>query len=201
MQCPFKMKGRYVLKIKEEKSPQAQRGTDIHKSFEEAILNGTPLPDEFDFYSDYVELLRGTGAQPELKVGVDRDWQPVPFDSEDAWIISVLDLWLVRGNVAHGWDWKTGKIYPDHLKQKEFYTAMMFNTLPPEVERVTFTNVYMDLKKAVPDTFERKDIPNLQERWGNRIRVMERDTDCVPTPSFSCNYCAVSKRKGGPCPF
>lgn len=201
MQCPMKKKVKYDLKIKEERSPSAQRGTDIHKQFEEAVRNGSPLPPEFDFYNDYVVTLRSAGAQPELKAAVTRGWKPVDFESPDAWIISVLDLWLVRGNTAYGWDWKTGKEYDDHVKQKEFYSAVMLGTTPPEVDKFVFTNVYMDLKKATPHEFTRLEVENFQARWGNRIELMERDTECAPTPNFFCRWCVGSKAKGGPCPF
>lgn len=201
MSCPAKKKYRYDDKLKEESHPAAQRGKDIHASFEEAIKDGRPLPNEFVFYADYVKTLRAAGAYSELKAAVNRSWEPCEFDSPDAWIISVLDLWLVRGTIAYGWDWKTGKVYDDHVKQKEFYSAVMLNTLLPEVEKVVFSNVYVDLQKAVPHEFTRSEILNLQARWGNRIALMERDTECSPTPNFFCRYCSFSKAKGGPCAF
>lgn len=213
MQCPMKMKGRYVLKIKEERSTAAQRGVDIHTCFENAVSDGVALPAEFSFYEEYVRKLRALGAKPELKMAVRRDWQPTDYDSEDAWLIGIADLWLVQGKIAYGWDWKTGKIYDDHVKQKEFYTCLLADA-HPEVDRFVFSNIYLDLKDERTHKFTRfpqqekdekgnwlPDVDLLRTRWGNRIAVMERDTECVPTPSFSCRYCAVSKARGGPCPF
>lgn len=201
MQCPFKKKARYELGVKEQKHPAAQRGTDIHKQFEEAIVNGSQLPDEFRLYGDYVARLREAGASSELKVGVDRSWAPVSYESPDAWLIGVLDLWITMGRTAIGLDWKTGKEYPDHLKQKEFYCCLLADA-HPMVEEFIFTNVYLDLGKNSEHRFTRNEVVNtLRPRWSNRIAVMERDTDCVPTPNFMCRYCAASKAKGGPCPF
>lgn len=201
MQCPFKKKARYELKVKDEPGPAAQRGTLIHSQFEEAIVNGSSLPSEFSLYTDYVNALRTAGAHSELKIAVDRSWKPCAYDLADAWLIGVVDLWLVTGNRGIGLDWKTGKEYPDHVKQKEFYSCMLADA-HPEVEEFVFTNVYLDLGKNAEHKFTRQEIDEvLRPRWANRIAVMERDTDCVPTPSFSCRYCAASKAKGGPCHF
>jgi hypothetical protein len=197
----MKKRGKYELGIREERGPQAARGVELHKSFEEAISTGSALPPEFTLYDDYVVALRAAGALPELKVAVDRSWKPLPFDSPDAWIIGILDLWLVRGTRADGWDWKSGKIYDDHVKQKEFYTCLLADACP-EVEEFTFTNVYIDLGKNIPHKFTRQEVlETLRPRWQSRIELMERDTECAPTPSYACRWCPVSKAKGGPCPF
>lgn len=197
----MKKKGRYDLGIKEERGPQAQRGVDIHKHFEEAITNGTPLPPEFQHYDDYVGRLRSAGALSELKLGVTRTWDPVPYEDPNAWIIAIIDLWAVQGVQGTGIDWKTGKIYYDHIKQKEFYSCVLAAHYP-KVNVFSFWNVYLDLNDRLEDIFGREEIEKtLRPRWTSRIEMMERDTECAPTPNFFCRWCAVSKRKGGPCPF
>lgn len=200
MQCPMKKKGRYELGIQEKRSPAAERGVSVHSAFEQAILAGGKLPKEFSFYDEYIGRLRMASPMPELRVAVDRDWQPTPYDNPEAWLIGVVDCWTVQGKVGYGWDWKTGKVYDDHVKQKEFYTCLLADAYP-DVEVFKFCNVYVDLEEEKTHEFTRLDVANLRTRWANRIAVMERDNICAPTPSFSCRYCAISKAKGGPCPF
>jgi hypothetical protein len=200
MSCPMKKKGRYELGIKEERGPAASRGVDVHAAFEHSVLTGDPLPVEFAFYEDYIKRLRSCSAKPELKIGVDREWKPTEYDSPDSWLIGIVDLVADQGDTVYGWDWKTGKIYDDHVKQKEFYTCMLADAYPA-ANKFVFSNIYVDSKQEKTHTFTRTDVDHLRGRWGNRIAVMERDTDCAPTPSFGCRYCPVSKARGGPCPF
>lgn len=201
MQCPMKKKGKYELGIREDRGPQAARGVEIHKYFEEAVANGSPLPEEFSLYSDYVGRLRDAGAKPELKLGVSKDWEPLNYKDDSAWIVSILDLFVDQGTTGFAADYKTGKIYDDHVKQKEFY-ACVLSVHFPHIQKFTFTNVYLDLGKNIPHKWTREEVvEELRPRWQNRIEVMERDTDCVPTPNFSCRWCPVSHKKGGPCQF
>lgn len=198
MKCPLQMKGKYILKIRDERGPAAQRGIDIHKQFESAVQLQLPLPDEFNFYDEYVKKLAGSSC--ELKVAVDRDWQPLPYDDPNAWLVGIIDLWTVRADRGTLLDWKTGKEYPDHVMQKEFYVALIGDH-HPEVEIFETTNVYVDQKTVRTHRFTRGDLENLRERWGNRIRRMEADDQYPATPGPYCRWCPVSHKKGGPCGF
>lgn len=203
MECPAKKRYRYDERRQTPPSDAARRGTDYHKTIEGALGDlhePTPLPPNLSFYQDYIGRLRSLGAKAEFKFGVDKQWNSVGWDSPDAWIIGVADVWLPSIPTAHVQDWKTGKIYDDHHLQGEFYATALFQVESGIVE-VKATFVYTDLKKEQSRTYHRDNIASLRNRWTARIERMERDTECVPTPSFKCGWCPYSKAKGGPCRF
>lgn len=201
MECPAKKRYKYDERIPVERNAAAQRGVDYHASIEQAIGGSeAPLADGLDFYSGYLQRLRSLGAQAEFQWAVSRDWTHVGWDSEDAWLIGVADVWLPSVPTAHVQDWKTGKIYDDHHMQGEFYTIPMF-TSNPEIQQVKATFIYTDLRKERTRNYTRHELEDLKRRWKARIDRMENDTECVPTPSMSCRWCPFSKAKGGPCRF
>jgi len=196
MKCAFQMHGKYNLGIRGSQSPAAARGSAVHTNFENAVQLQLPLPEEFAFYDEYIKKL--VGSQCELKLAVDRNWQPMEADAADAWLCGIIDLWNVQGTRATLLDWKTGKEYPDHVQQKEFYTALAAD-FHPEVEVFDTINVYVDLKKISSHKFTREEVSNLRERWGRRAELMEKDTEYAPSPGPYCRWCDVSQRRGGPC--
>lgn len=200
MKCPRMKKGMYDEGIRGKRSDKAQRGVDIHGYFELAILGKNELPKEFERYNDKIKALAAIGAQPELPIATHRDWQPAQYSDPEAWLIGIVDVWAVEGTVGHGIDWKTGNIYDEHLWQKEFYSCMLADAYPA-VETFEFSNIYVDKNKIITHKFTREDITKLRERWTRRIELMERDDECVPTPSMSCRYCPISHKNGGPCQF
>ena len=199
MSCPLQMKGAYELGIRGTQSPQSARGVEIHSIFEEAVKQQIALPSEFNFYDAYIKKL--AGASCELEIATDRSWAPTAADDPDAWLYGIVDLWITQGNRGTLLDWKTGKEYPDHVMQKEFYVCMIADHFP-EIEIFDTVNVYLDQKTIKSHRFTRVgDIEHLRERWGNRIKRMEADDICAPTPGPYCRWCDVSKKRGGPCQF
>lgn len=203
MECPAKKRYKYDERRDIPASPAAQRGTEYHAKLESALHpdNGDVCPPEFQFYADYLGRLRNLGAKAEYKFALTRGWEPVEWDSSDAWIIGVADVWVPSIPVAHVQDWKTGKIYESHVRQGEFYATSLFSYVP-EAREIKATFIYTDLRKSPePKTYTRDELDGLRARWTARIERMERDSECVPTPGFGCRFCPFSKSKGGPCIF
>lgn len=207
MECPAKKRYKYDDRRAVEQSPSAARGTRYHSAIESYVAgDGTihvPTETEFPelgFYSSYLQRLRSLGAKAEYRFAIRRDWSPTVWDADDAWLIGVADVWIPTAPVAHVQDWKTGKIYDSHEKQGEFYATCLFSEVP-EAYEVKATFIYTDLKQERNRTYHRDNIEALRQRWNARVERMERDTECAPTPSFSCRYCPFSKSKGGPCIF
>lgn len=199
MECPRSKKYRYDDKLSTPPSAAAARGTAYHERLESAI-NGAPPDDEFSFYNDYIGQLRSLGAVAEFAFALRRDWTVTEWGADDCWILGKADVWVPIVPLAHVQDWKTGKIYDSHQKQGEFYAMSLFSYVP-EAREVKATFIYTDLKKQQNWTYHRDQLVGLQSRWTARIERMERDTECVPTPSFRCRSCPYSRGKGGPCAF
>lgn len=181
-------------------SPQAQRGIDLHKCVEDKLKLGVSLPAELSHYDTWLESMRGPNCYPEHKVAVNRKWEVCGFEDPDAYIRSVVDLKYVVPQEIVNYDWKTGKMYDDHLDQKKLYAPMVFAE-HPEVYSVRSIHVYLDLGRNVEVQFHRDEMPALREGWDRRIAALENDFDFIPSPGYHCKWCPYSRLVGGPCRF
>ena len=204
-QCPAKYKYRYIDGIDTKvSSPAMDRGIQLHGAIE-AFLTGkaTELPNEINFYTQYLTQLREKDIYPEWKIALTREWSPTTWDSDDRWYKGILDLKALNGGEkteATVIDWKTGKIYDEHDDQKSIYSLAVFAE-EPTVLRVRAIHVYLDLGKNREKVYNREQMHELRTSWDSRVLKLEKEEQWIPNPSFKCRYCPYSRAKGGPCRF
>jgi hypothetical protein len=199
--CALKYKFRYIMNLPETKGAAASRGVDNHKSIEDFIAIGTPLPSNLEFYHGWLESMRGPMAFPEHKIAVDSKWQLCGWEDPDAYLRAVVDLkYIVSPESIVNYDWKTGKIYPDHVDQKQLYAAMVSAEHPDALE-IKSIHVYVDLNKNTEQSYHRDWIPNIKAGWDVRIERVARDEQHMPSPGYHCTWCGYSRKIGGPCRF
>lgn len=200
-QCPLKYKFRYIERIPEkgEKSVAASRGITHHKAIEDFINIGAPLPQTMSFYESFLSGLRGHGVA-EHKVALDSKWQVVAWDAEDVWLKAVLDYKVPQPPKLTIYDWKTGKIYPDHDDQKHLYAMIEFAEHPDVIE-IDAIHMYVDLRKNTKKTYRREWVEAGRQKWQHRVDVMENDKGFIPNPTYGCRFCPYRKEVGGPCRF
>lgn len=197
-QCPAKYKFIRIMHLKEPSGDAAERGKQIHAELEKSLVGLTLLSPELEHWHDYVELLKSKKVQPELELGIKRDWSSCSFSDPDAWLRGILDIFTIDGTAAYIADWKTGKerYYEEQLK---LYAALVFAAYS-EVQTVNLDIVYVDLKKTQSyDTITRKEFPSLKLWIDNRIHRIEKDTIFAPRPEYGCKWCHFRKDNGGPC--
>ncbi len=214
--CAKKYEYKYILRLPEARHSAASRGVELHKAVEDFVA-GTiqKLPAEIDFYTQFLTGLRQHEIYPEHKISLDREWNKVEWDDkEKVWYKGVLDLKLIDPGTGEGsvpgvrgdptsatvYDWKTGKIYPDHDDQKTIYSLGVFSE-HPTLQRVRAIHVYLDLGKSREVTFHRDQVHQLRELWVARVSELENAQGFPPNPSYMCRYCAFSRANGGPCRF
>jgi hypothetical protein len=199
--CALKYKFRYILHLPETKGAAATRGVDRHKSVEMNLLTGAALPPDLSHYESWLAQMRGPNAFPEHKIAVNSKWELVGFDDPDAFMRSVLDLkYVVSPQTVAVYDWKTGKVYPDHDDQKKLYAAMTFAE-HPDIFEIKSIHVYLDLGQNREMGFHRDQIPELQQSWNARADAVLRDSEHIPSPGYGCKWCGYSRVVGGPCRF
>lgn len=201
-QCPAKYKYRYRDNIRGTlpQHPAASRGTEIHAHFEHCLRDCEyHLPNEFSYYNDFVTTLREHKAQAEVEISLNKEWRLIqPWD--DVWVVSVLDVSLIEDTVGRNYDWKTGKIYPEHGDQRELYSLLQFCAYP-QLERVIGMHVYVDLRQNRTSEYIRDDVPALKAKWEEKAHYLFEDEIFPPNPSFACTSCEYSRYNGGPCRF
>lgn len=199
--CALKYKFRYILNLPETKGAAATRGVELHKCIEDYIRLEVPLPNELTHYQGWLTSMRGPEAFPEHKIAVDNRWQICEWDDPNAYMRSVVDLkYIVSPVSVVNYDWKSGKIYYDHVDQKLLYAAMV-STEHPEALEIRSIHVYVDLGKNTEQVYHRDQIPAIIQRWDQRIADVAHDSEYIPSPGYHCRWCGYSKIIGGPCRF
>lgn len=181
--CPRLWKAKYVQKlVPYVEHPAAARGTEIHEKLENGIKTGTP-PEDVWTPKGLIESLHRKGAQVEEKMGVDADGQPVAFQSDQAKLRGVMDVYLPETKRAVVIDWKTGKVRPKKI-QADVYTTFARALLGPDTD-VAFRFVYVDQHQTV--ALDRDaDAP---KRIFDLIAEVEADTEHLPQPGWLCRFC------------
>jgi hypothetical protein len=226
--CQLKAKFKYVDKIKEARSESASRGVGYHSDIENYLTGGVDhLPEGLSYYESWLKEVKKYEIYPEKKISLYRDWNPSPWDGPGVYLKAVLDLLVVRrSQLLEGspegaaeantrneqtpateliiYDWKTGKIYPDHDDQKSLYSVAAFAEFP-SVLSVRAIHVYIDLRQLREKTFHRDQMHELRNTWDGRaakfLEAVRNPEGMIPNPGFHCRWCGYSAAKGGPCRF
>lgn len=197
-QCPAKYNYRYNLNLADTPGPAAQRGTLMHKFFEDYLATpGVLVPPDLTMYTGFLNNLKTMGAKPEFKFNLNEEWIPV---EKSSWLVGYIDALIVDPPDATVFDWKTGKEYDDHYEQKEIYALGTFYTFP-ELSNVRAVHVYTDLGRNTERIYHKDQMPAMRDRWTDRFKKLEAATDFFPKPQFLCRYCSYSTSNGGPCRF
>lgn len=231
--CQLKAKFKYVNRIPEARSESASRGVGIHKSVEDFLTGTTTsLPESLGHYHEWFTKVKEYEIYPEHVITLNKAWEPVPGDSQERWYKGVLDLKVViRSEAAvllseRAWnpdkpdvlpqpekgpvkevliyDWKSGKIYPDHDDQKSLYSVAAFAE-HPTVLSVRAIHVYFDLGQIREKTFYPDEMHKLRDVWNARARsyleALASPDTLIANPGYHCRWCGYSASRGGPCRF
>ncbi len=206
--CPAKWKFGSVMKLpRKGPGPAAARGLEIHASVENyiktgdrAVLHGAVK----DKYIPVFEELRSHengDMHLEKKLGFDVDWTLSPPAAKTTACIAILDGVRFRNDgVVQVYEWKSGKPKDTHGDQRKLYALISF--IAWKATKAEATTYYLE-DTEVPQklSISASGAEKLKTLWDGRIAMMLRDEFCAPKPSFGCNWCDFSKKKGGPCRF
>ncbi len=185
-------------------STAMERGTEIHNSVEQFFNRASDLlhPDIHKHYGQFFLGLRENyECFPEYRWAMDWNWEPIKYNSPDAMLRGYMDLKLVpEDDNVQVYEFKTGKIYPNHDMQKNLYGTVALLE-HPENDHVDVTGIYFDLKQNRPITYSAQMLGDYKGMWNSQITEIESCEDFIPEPSYACRWCQFSKSNGGPCAF
>jgi len=207
--CPAKWKFGSVMKLpRQPPGPAAARGLEIHDSVEKYIHTGDRSVLHGAIKSKYIPIFdelrnhENGDTYTELKLGFDVDWAVSPPASPYTSCIAIMDgVRYANDGTAHVYEWKSGKPKETHADQRKLYAVAA--QIKYKAAKVNVTTFYLE-DTEVPQRIvvsERGVRNTLIPLWDGRIAMMLRDEFCAPKPSFGCNWCDFSKKKGGPCKF
>jgi len=202
--CPLQFRFRRIDRLPEPPSEAMSRGTVIHADLSDYINTGN-FPDTStvsQLWRPFLDGLRALGARSELQVAFDKDWVALPaWYGEAVHARVVFDAMHHVDKSAFVTEFKTGKVYPEHVQQGRLYclAALM---LQPEAEEASCQIVYIDQgpgTKRPIFTQQRSAVPQLLREFEDFSKDFLNDTIYPARPGYHCNWCAYSKAKGGPC--
>lgn len=196
-QCPQRFYQERVLKkFPFVQSPEASRGDQIHKAFENFMRDGEPLPDIAQPYAAWVETFKKEKGEKFVEMKMAMNWQAKKvgyFKGKDIWIRGQFDLLVDRGGDAVMIDYKTGKSKYADTGQLELMSILTFIHFP-KINHIKGALVFIDESKLVVDNYKRDNIDTYIERWKNRsIPIVQALTSRkFPMKSSGlCAYCPV----------
>ena len=206
--CPAKWKFGSVMKLpRQPPGPAASRGLEVHASVERYVASGDVadlhgcIKDKYIPIFDELRNHENGDRHQELKLGFDVDWLVSPPKSPMTSCIMILDgVRFCSDGTAHVYEWKSGKPKDTHADQRKLYAVGA--GIHFKATTVKVTTFYLE-DTEVPQriTVSESGITKLKALWDDRIAQMLRDQFCAPRPSFGCNWCDFSAKKGGPCRF
>lgn len=172
-------------------------GQEVHKALEDRVRDGTPLTGKYETYEPIAGKISSiTGTKfCEDEFAFRRDMTRCEFDDPEAWCRGIIDVWVLNGNKAVAYDYKTGKVKPN-LDQLRLFAAFIMQAYP-EVEVVSTGFLWLAHNKVTVETFTRQQLPEIWEDFMQRSLRLQASFDndrWVPKPSGLCNgWCSAGK--------
>jgi CRISPR/Cas system-associated exonuclease Cas4 (RecB family) len=174
--CPRKF---YHTKVKrdivEPPTVHTEWGTRVHTAFENAVKDGTPLPEG--------RALPGEKLCEE-KYALDRNFQPTDWKS--AWTRGIGDLVVLNKDKALVADYKTGKRKP--TEQLDLYALYVF-AHEPQVQTVSTNFVWLKDKRVDRQTRQREEVPIIWQSFLPRVAKLESSYERDRWPARTSGLC------------
>jgi hypothetical protein len=178
---PYMLYAQEVLGIKREAGAAADRGTQLHATLEQYLLDGAGDPHPVG--KGVIDTMRDEGyvLLPERKFMLDADWKETEKDSRK--LTAIMDVW---GQTPDGRvkivDWKTGKKYPlKHTQQGRLYAAVAAQVCGIEECIVEF--VYLDGGKSLVLDLDKHHVDAAVRYWreeGDNLLSLGMDAFAPP---------------------
>jgi hypothetical protein len=192
-------------RVKEPETEELAWGHLYHKAMQERIERGKELPKGWSSGHDYWpgQLRRvfedGADVRVELKLAMDRDFQPTEWFAPTTWFRGVVDVLGLAPHISKALavDWKTGGSIKPEMEQLALNAQLIF-AHHPEIEEVN-TLYFWSAHLAEPldiKNYKRADMVPLWNKLLPEVRQMEEaalTTTYPPRPSGLCiSWCPVT---------
>jgi hypothetical protein len=198
-QCPKKYYHLRVAKdVVEPETEALTYGSKVHEAAEFYIRDGTPIPPEFAYIQEILDVLKNIQGEKlcEYEMGLTKNLEPCGFKDKDVWWRGIADLVIMDGDKAYLVDYKTGKSskYAD-TKQLEILSLALFKHFP-NLKRIKAGLLFLVAKDIVKTSYERDYQEGGWVRWlqdTTQLELAHVNEVWNARPNFSCrNFCAVT---------
>jgi len=193
--CPKRYYHQRVAKeVQDEGGEASKYGERIHEMLENRLVNEKVLPAEAEKYEILCKTIEkmadGGELHAERQLTLNENLTPTGWWDNDAWLRSILDVLIIKGDNAIVMDWKTGKRRPD-FTQLEMFALQVFKHFP-EINEVKSCFVWLKDFGMDAEVYKRE---QSNEMWAklmgriNRIYQSLENDNWPPKPSGLCRFC------------
>lgn len=190
--CPHAWMYERIVKMERPPSWHLTNGNFVHTLAEKFLLGEIEeLPKQLSKFTKEFNRLREASAKPEEALVLNNSWQLLggedAWSSDDAWLRMKIDATVTDDYII---DFKTGKQYPDHIKQGRLYanTKMKLN---PDINSVEVEFWYLNSGEVSSFLFERETLDEDIANWEAKVEAMHNDNAYEPRPHQYCKNCFV----------
>lgn len=187
----------YVAKdVKDEDSSFSADGKIVHDAMKGRVCDNKPLPLQLRNYEKIAARFAAIDGEKhgEMKLAVNRKFEPVGYFDPDVFVRVVIDLAIVQDKSAIVVDWKTGKVKDDPT-QMGLNAAVLARWMP---EIGLFKTMYVWLRDShiTPKNYT---ISKFTDVWNDllpRVAKMEearKTTNFPAKPNGLCGWCPVKQ--------
>jgi RecB family exonuclease len=191
--CPLRYFYQRVAKsVVDEGGEASKHGERIHAYLEARLKKEADLPQEIATYEPLVKSVEKLGGELyiEHELVLSDLLVPTGWYAPDAWIRSILDILVIKGDEAIVMDWKTGKRKIDFF-QLQLFAVQVFKHFP-QVQKVKTSLIWLKTMEMDTEQYTRDQSNTMWQDVMGRIRRIEQalEHDNWPAkPSGLCRYC------------
>jgi CRISPR/Cas system-associated exonuclease Cas4 (RecB family) len=204
--CPLAVRYRKIDRIPEPDNEHQARGRKIHDELKHLVQTGgfpegATIPHR-DVWFTRLMHLHAAGAIAEQQLAFNKAWEKVQWYGANVWARIVMDAMLVLPDIIRVHEFKTGKVWPEHEKQKRLY-ALAALKLNPDHDVVVVGCDYIDLPDQADDLtkFTRAQELSLEQEFADFAAPLLSETIFPAKAGTHCNWCHFRRSNAGPCAF
>ena len=175
-------------------SEAGAEGNAIHAALFKRVTKGDSLPLPLRHLEPMARKFADAPGEKhgELKLALNREFQPTGFFDPDVYLRAIIDLAIVRGTHAAVFDYKTGKIKDDFTQLA--MSAAVLSQYMPEIETFDIAFVWLKHKNISKQSYTKHDFKNI---WADLLPRAQKLELAVKTTDFPAKKSGLCK---GFCP-
>lgn len=194
--CPKQYHARYIEKsIRSVDTEASLAGTRDHKSLEDRLKDGTPLPPHLKKHEDKCETILNSGliVQAEQELAFNKELEPVSWWDQDVFVRAKVDVALYGASHAALLDWKSGQRRPKNFQLELGTLAQWIHY--PTIKSTRAAFLWLRDDSADKEHYTRdEDYERILNKLKSKTARIEQDVEegiWQAKGGYHCNWCEL----------
>jgi hypothetical protein len=196
--CPRRYHETKILRRWPEPESQAMiDGKELHEAFAAALKTDGALPAAHSVHGPLLKKIQSQDGTllVEQKWAITSDFDPIPWNSEDAWLRAVADAVILQPPIGFAYDWKTGKRQNQKSDLQLVLIALVMFAHFPDLRVIGTSYIWLNEGVETQRIVKRANIGNEWLKILPQIKMLEHahlDEHFPAKPNRFCKrYCSV----------